>query len=106
MVYKYFILDKNAIADDKRFNHKHISFAQNVLKIQFPNVAGLKPTILQEKVKLESSKLIVQILHVHGDHWITISNLKYDRSKIIMHNSVYFDIDEEIKSLINNLFDK
>ena len=45
-------------------------------------------------------------LHVHGDHWITISSLKCDQNKIIVNNSVYFDIDEEVKGLINNLFDK
>ena len=45
-------------------------------------------------------------MHVHGDHWITISNLKCDRNKIIAYDSVYFDIDEEVKGLINNLFDK
>ena len=98
--------DKNAIADGKRLNDKHISFAQNVLKIQFPEIEGLKQTILQERFKLDSSKHIVQILHVHGDHWITISNLKCDRKKIIVYDSVYFDIDEEVKGLINNLFDK
>ena len=100
------IEDKNTITDGKRLNDKHISFAQNVLKIQFPEIEGLKQTILQERVKLDSSKHIVQILHVHGDHWITISNLKCDRNKIIVYDSVYFDIDEEVKGVINNLFDK
>ena len=44
--------DKNVIADGKRPNDKHISFAQNVLKIQFPEIEGLKQTILQERFKL------------------------------------------------------
>ena len=56
--------DKSAIVDGERLNDKHISFAQNVLKIQFPEIEGLKSTILQERFKLDSSKHIVQILHV------------------------------------------
>lgn len=76
--------DKSAIVDGKRLNDKHISFAQNMLKVQFPEIEGLKPTILQERFKLDGSKHIVQILHVHGDHWITISNLKCGSNKIIV----------------------
>ena len=66
----------------------------------------MKPTILQERAKLNSLRHIVQILYVHGDHWITISNLKSDCDKIIVYDSIYFDIDEEVKGLINNLFDE
>ena len=54
--------EKSAIVDGKRLNDKHISFAQNLLKIQFPEVEGLKPTIVQGRFKLDSSKHIVQIL--------------------------------------------
>ena len=43
---------------------------------------------------------------MHGDHWVTILNLKCDSNKIIVYDSVYFDIDEEVKGLINNTFDR
>ena len=87
-------------------NDKHVSFAQNVLKFQFSENEGLKPTILQGRFKFTSSKHIVQILYVHGDHWVTISNLKCDASKIIVYDSVYFHVDQEVKDLISNLFDR
>ena len=101
-----FIEDKNAIINGTRLNDKHVSFAQKVLKFQFSEIEGLKPTILQGRFKFTSSKHIVQILHVHGDHWVTISNLKCDASKIIVYDSVYFHFDEEVKDLISNLFDR
>ena len=43
---------------------------------------------------------------MHGDHWVTISNLKCDASKIIVCDSVYFHVDQKVKDLISNLFDR
>ena len=40
--------DKSAIVDGKRLNNKHISFAQNLLKIQFPEVEGLSEPFCKE----------------------------------------------------------
>ena len=39
-------------------------------------------------------------MYVHGDHWITISNLKCNASEIIVYNS---HVDQEVKDLINLL---
>ena len=49
------IEDKSAIEDAKRLNDKHITFAQNVLKVQFPEIE----TILQERFTFASCKHIV-----------------------------------------------
>ena len=94
------------VTNGSRLNDKHVSFAQNVPKFQFSEIEGLKPTILQGRFKFTSSKHIVQILHVHGDHWVKISNLKCDASKIIVYVSVNFHVDQEVKDLISNLFDR
>ena len=45
-------------------------------------------------------------MYVHGDDWVTISNLKCAASKIIVYDSVYFHVDQEVKDLISNLFDR
>ena len=45
-----FIEDKNTI-NGSRLNDKRVSFAQNVLKFQFSEIEGLKPTILQGRFK-------------------------------------------------------
>ena len=39
-----FIEDKNTIINGRRLNDKHVSFGQNVLKFQFSEIEGLKPT--------------------------------------------------------------
>ena len=42
---------------------------------------------------------------MHGDHWVTISNLKCDASKIIVYDSFYVDVDQEVEDLIRKMFD-
>ena len=96
--------DRNVITCGYRLNDKHINFALGILKAQFPTIEGLKLTILQSRFKFDSSKHIVQVLHVHGDHWITISNLRCDSSRIVVYDSVYSSIDTRVKDFFNSMF--
>ena len=84
--------DRNAIIHGQRLNDKHINYAQGLLSDKFPDVAGLKSTLLQQKIRLDSSRPFVQILHVHNDHWITVSNLSSEMGVVYIYDSVYNSI--------------
>ena len=75
-----------------------INFERNMLKIQFPEIEGLKPTILQEKSNWIAQNSMYRY-YMYGDYWITISSLKLDRNKIIVYDSAYFHIDEEVNAI-------
>ena len=70
--------DKTSITNgDKRID-KHINFAQQLLKMQFPGLSmnGLRSTLLQmKKQPLSDSKQVVQIVHSCGDHWLALSTV-------------------------------
>ena len=87
--------EKNILSDGYQLNDKHINFAQFILKEKFPNVNGLQLTLLQTKFKLIINTSFVQILHIHGDHWITISNLQCDSGKILIYDSVFITVDSQ-----------
>ena len=52
---------------------------------------------------MDSSGPFVQILHVHNDHWITISNLCCETGVVYIYDSVYNNISSEVRQLINNI---
>ena len=55
---------------------KHVLKANNVLKKDYPSVDGLQDTLLQQNFSWDiPSSEFVQVLHVNGNHWITISNI-------------------------------
>ena len=95
--------DRNAIIHGQRLNNKHINYAQSLLSDKFPDVAELKSTLLQQKIRLDSSRPFVQILHVHNDHWITVSNLCSETGVVYIYDSVYNSISSEVRQLIDNM---
>ena len=55
--------------------NKHMLKANNILKKDYPGVDGLQDTLLQQNFSWDiPTSEFVYILHVNGDHWITISN--------------------------------
>ena len=64
--------DRRTILSDGQWLYgTHLSAMQFFLKEQFPQVKGLENTALVHKILPES----VQVLHVNGNHWITVSTL-------------------------------
>jgi len=54
----------------------HINIAQNLLKVQFPELGGLKSTLLQQKEipVLERKENLVQVIHcANRHHWIVVT---------------------------------
>jgi len=66
---------KRAILNGEWLWGTHLTAVQILLKQQFPNVNGLINThkVTQKGVTLSSGS--VQILHINGNHWITVSTL-------------------------------
>ena len=100
------IEDKLAIERQERLNDKHMNFAQALLQSQYPDVEGLCCTLLQHRLKLDcSSKTSVQILHVHGNHWITVSNVNCPSGEVQVYDSIYSSLNKDVEDLIQRLFD-
>ena len=76
---------------------------QFILKEKFPDVNGLQLTLLQTKFKLKRNAPFVQILHIHGDHWIAISNLQCNSGKILIYDSVFSTANTQVRQLIENI---
>ena len=60
-----------------------MSFAQKLLKKQFPYVNGLQNTLLQAKKKQVDTGGLqrLQVIHSRGNHWIIASTV-YDEGPI------------------------
>ena len=95
------IEDKIAIERQEKLNDKHMNFAQALLQCQYPDVEGLRCTLLQDRLKLDcSSKTSVQILHVHGNHWITVSNVNCPSGEVQVYDSIYSSLNKDVEDLI------
>ena len=75
---------------------------QFFLKEQFPLVNGLEDTALVLK---KGNKILpgsVQVLHVNGNHWVTVSTL--DSSvDVTIYDSLHFTISEDTKAQLAKL---
>ena len=78
----------------------YINYTQSLLSDKFP---GLKSTLMQQRIRLFSCKPFVQILHVHNDHWIAISNLCCKAGVVCVYDSIYNNISSEVRQLIDNI---
>ena len=81
----------------------YINYTQSLLSDKFPDVTGLKSTLLQQRIRVDSNKPFVQILHVHNDQWITISNLCCEAGVVCVYDSIYDNISSEVRQLIDNI---
>ena len=89
---------KQIISNGQWLWDTHLSALQFLLKQQFPAIKGLEDCnlVLREgNVLLPGS---VQILHVNGNHWLTVSTMDpgYD---VTVYDSLHFSLHESTKSL-------
>ena len=83
-----------------------INSACKLLKQQFPSVKGLSLTLYQRNQRGEHFvKDCIQIVHSHGNHWIVASTIRCeDDHEVWVFDSLYDDLDDDTKSIIQNLF--
>lgn len=83
-------------SDCESIQHMHgwltdavINAAQTLLKRQHPDVGGLQNTNLGRNLTFAIERgTFVQMLHVHGNHWITISNMFCKSNEIDIFDSL------------------
>ena len=80
---------------------------QALLKSQFPHFGGLRDPILQlsEKTKLSLCPGSLQILHVDGNHWITVSTCGTSDAEFdaIVYDSKHHSLSATTKWLLSKL---
>ena len=98
---------KEKILKGSMLNDIIINAAQFLLKEQFPDILGLQSTLLLENppARYEQDKLHVQIIFDRSNHWITASNAFAKKGEILVYDSMYTNIDKNIKATMTNLLD-
>ena len=97
--------DKQIILNGKWLWGTHLTAVQLILKSQFFNINGLEDTAL---VLRKGNTIItesIQILHVNGNHWITIPTLDSVNSNcdVTIYDSLHFSLSQDTKMLLATL---
>ena len=83
---------KKAILHGNQLDDAIISFAQKLLKKQFPNNNGLQNKLLQAKKQVDGEKSRrLQVVHCHSNHWILASTVHDDSSDRVMIYDLLYD---------------
>ena len=100
------ISHKKKILNGDELNDAIMSFAQKLLKKQFPNINGLQNTLLQAKKNMDTSGLQrLQVIHSRGNHWIIASTVHDEGpDKVMIYDSLYDNIDAGTCAVICDLF--
>ena len=97
---------KEILNEDDELDDAIITFAQRLLKRQFPNIHGLQNTLLQGKKQVNTSGIQqLQVIHSHGNHWITASTVHDKESnKVMIYDSLYDNIDAGTQGIIYDVW--
>jgi len=72
-IVKFRMSDKEILINaNGLLNDKHIKCTQSLIKSKFPNIGGLRSTLLQQKKVTPLEPNSLQIIHLPG-HWIAAS---------------------------------
>ena len=94
--------DKQIILNGQWLWGTHLSAVQFLLKKQFPDLKGLEDCIFvlcEGNILMPGSE---QILHVNGNHWITVSTMD-PSSDVTIYGSLHFTLHQSKKSLLAQL---
>ena len=85
-----------------------INFAQELLKLQFPNINGFQSTLLQDKpldLTKDAVKNKIQIIHYKSQHhWIAASTMQCTLGQVKVYDLVFTYCDKEMEQVKSNLF--
>ena len=97
--------DKLKIGRGHRLTDKHINFASCLISRQFPQIGGLRTTLLQTRYYCFPSQSIQPIFCKGREHWIVASNLGTDECRTVyVYDSVFTELDQETSDLILRMF--
>ena len=95
--------DKFTIESSERLQDQHLNFGQRLLKESFPDMHGLRLTLLQDKSHTHPVSNAVQILFVRGNHWITVHTK--EKGKVVhVYDSLYSTVDPTTARTIQTTF--
>ena len=98
---------KTKILNGNELDDAIMTFAQRLLKKQFPDINGLQNTLLQAKKKQVDTGGLqrLQVIHSRGNHWITASTVHDEGpNKVMIYDCLYDNIDAGTHSIISDLF--
>ena len=94
--------DRRILSDGKWLYGTHLSAVQYFLKERFPKVNGLEDTALVLKNNHQLLPGSVQVLHVNGNHWLTVSTLD-SGVDVTIYDSLHFTLSEDTKAQLAKL---
>ena len=97
------LYDKSKLTCGGLLTDKHITFAQELLRYQFPGTQGLRCTLYQDKGETEMDHGI-QIVHDRSNHWIVACNLKRTDNIIEIYDSLFTTVTNKTRATVTNLF--
>ena len=83
----------------------HMMCAHELLRGQFPQYDGLKPTVLQQSKSVKSLPPdSIQILHTRGNHWIAISTINCEQgTDVYLYDSLYSELSIDTQVILAKL---
>ena len=100
------LCDIDSTVNGEKLSDLHISFAQRLLKQQFPWLDGLQSTLLQSNKHVAVSKHIkdqLQVIHSRRDHWVLASTVGSKDGEVYVYDSMYHSL---VKVLLAGIFDR
>ena len=82
---------------------QHINFAQRLLRHQFPNLNGLRLTLLQDKPHCQPTVNALQILRIKKCHWI-VAFTKNKGKLVYVYDSTYSSVHQAAAKTIQTNF--
>ena len=83
------VKDQEDLETNKWLSDQHINAANDLLRRTFPESVGLCDPVLQHHDKKRD---YVQILHVDGNHWVTISDIGQEPDTVLLFDSLHCSI--------------
>lgn len=87
------IRDKLTISNGEELDDNHINFAQGLISKQFPDFTGFECTLI-EHCMFEWKDNYIQIFHVRGNHWITVTTVGSSHGEIAVMDSLHKSMDD------------
>ena len=101
---KLYNIDKEGLHEGKWLSDTHLNALQLLLKLEFPHINGLQNTLTMNTAMCKPlPEGSLQILHVNGNHWITVSTSVCNGTDISVLDSKYLSLTKTTITLLSKL---
>ena len=82
--------EKKTVTKGQWLSDNHIGFAQSLICHQFKGkINGLQQTLLQYKKPLKQRNMVIQIIHINGNHWALITTIDCPEGTVKIYDPLY-----------------